>query len=238
MIGKLWREVTFMVAFGATPRIILRYLLDLPHRRRAARKLPEAEQEADGLSLSRNWIGTHGTHWKRVLDRVGLHEEGDWRILEIGSFEGRSAVHFLRTFPRAHLTCVDPWQPYAGIPDYTAQHEARFDANTAPYADRLRKFKGASQRFFVEEAREEIYDIVYVDGDHSVNGAMVDMIGATSRLKDGGVLLLDDYFLLEKKEGTRPTAAAVNAFIRMHGPEIKILFVGYTVILQKMALRS
>ena len=29
------------------------------------------------------------------------------RVLEIGSFEGRSALFFLNFFPRAHLTCID-----------------------------------------------------------------------------------------------------------------------------------
>ena len=79
------------------------------------------------------------------------------RVLEIGSWEGRSALFFLNYLPRCRLTCIDPFDRRSGAQaaaDPTISRllrpgsERRFDANIADFADRIEKIKAPSPTRF------------------------------------------------------------------------------------------
>lgn len=42
------------------------------------------------------------------------------------------------------------------------------------------------------ENTKETYDLVFIDGDHSYKGTMIDLLGANKVLKKGGLLIIDD----------------------------------------------
>src|SRR5919108_3146648 len=72
-------------------------------------------------SFSEDWVGDSWLGWSRVLGR--LKGRSDVQALEIGSFEGRSALWFLEnvlTGERSSITCVDIW---------AGPYEKTFDAN-------------------------------------------------------------------------------------------------------------
>ena len=89
-------------------------------------------------------------------------------ILEIGSYEGRSAIYFLQIFPNAKITCVDTW---SGSDEHLNENfdiiESYFDMNTINYQNekRLIKIKDNSDNFFLENTHK--FDLIFVDGDHS-----------------------------------------------------------------------
>ena len=60
-------------------------------------------------------------------------------ILEIGSYEGRSAIYFLQIFPNAKITCVDTW---SGSDEHLNENfdiiESYFDMNTINYQNEKR----------------------------------------------------------------------------------------------------
>src|SRR5262245_36458650 len=76
------------------------------------------------------------------------------RVLEIGSWEGRSALFFLNFLPRARLTCVDTFaggqehqEAAAASPEEAHALEAleqRFDGNVRAFAARVEKIKANS----------------------------------------------------------------------------------------------
>ena len=57
-------------------------------------------------------------------------------VLEIGAWEGRSSIFFLKYFPKSTLTCLDIFM--------IDNSEGRFDNNLAPYLQRFRKVKSRS----------------------------------------------------------------------------------------------
>ena len=73
-------------------------------------------------------------------------------ILEIGSYEGRSAIFFLQTFRNSKITCVDTW---SGSDEHLKQNfnisETNFDTNTRLYQNdnRLKKIKIPQMIFFL-----------------------------------------------------------------------------------------
>ena len=62
--------------------------------------------------FSNDWFGPHESYWNEHLVGWGK-AHGPANILEIGTYEGRSACWFLThvmEHPESRLTCVDSWQ--------------------------------------------------------------------------------------------------------------------------------
>jgi hypothetical protein len=57
-----------------------------------------------GKSFSADWTTWHFATWGELLRPL---REAPVRMLEIGSWEGRSALFFLNYFSRSHVVCVD-----------------------------------------------------------------------------------------------------------------------------------
>ena len=85
------------------------------------------------------------------------------KILEIGSFEGQSALFFLKYFINARITCVDIWQNqnqnYKDI-DFN-DVEKNFDKNLEKYQERITKFRGSSNDFFEKNTVKD-FDLIFV----------------------------------------------------------------------------
>jgi hypothetical protein len=146
-------------------------------------------------------------------------------ILEIGSFEGQSAVFWLRFFPDAHLTCIDHFQGTRGEHDgdewgaKLARLEARFDCNVVEFGGRVRKLAMPSMdglRILLQEAAK--FDLIYIDGDHSLTGAESDTRMAWQCLRPGGLMIWDDY---GSHQDVNCVKQFVDAFIDSHWYECR-----------------
>lgn len=137
-------------------------------------------------------------HTKELKAKPGV------QILEIGSFEGLSAIWFLTevlTGVEASLTCIDPWEPYVELVDHeqdVMKHhaEAHFDYNTRLACSKsgasLKKYKGRSDQI-LPRLLPESYDLIYVDGSHLAKDVLTDLVFAWRLLKMGGLMICDDY---------------------------------------------
>lgn len=122
------------------------------------------------------------------------------RILEIGSFEGRSSVWFLENIDNCHITCVDTWTGGADHdPDNAEIHFGRvkenFEHNVSFFGDRVEAIQTTSFEaltWLIAEGRQ--YDFVYVDGSHTAIDVNLDMILAFKLMKSGSVVYADDYY--------------------------------------------
>lgn len=161
------------------------------------------------------------------------------KILEIGSWEGRSACWFLQNFPGAHLTCVDTWEgSVEHSPESIVGIYDRFCHNVkvARVDDRVTAIKAPSEKALYGLTPES-YDLIYVDGDHRAFAALRDIIMTWGLLRPGGVMLIDDY-------GAEPHDSsdyldlprlAVDVFVQLHEKQLQCLHQGYQVHLQKHA---
>ncbi len=180
------------------------------------------------------WCGTLSTIFNRA-DPV--------RILEVGSWEGRSALFFLTYFTQGHLTAVDSWDFSGDHESGDHQHnttlasqnsEARFDRNLAPYVARLTKRKGASLHVLPQLLDEEQkFDVIYVDGSHFADDVLTDGINAWRLLKQGGIMIFDDLLWACYPRARANPAWAISLFLKYHKGEYKILNAFYQIILQK-----
>lgn len=175
------------------------------------------------------YFGDKGILWSTVLaDYKGKPE---LRYLEVGLFEGQSAfwvIDNILTHPTSHLTGIDPF----------------FDTDSDGYAlPAGEKYKdvfysnlsasGAKERATIIEGFSQVelrklplnsFDIIYIDGSHAKADVLEDAILSWRLLKEGGVLIFDDYYY---------TKAAIDIFYSCFGEHFDVLHVADQVLLKK-----
>jgi predicted O-methyltransferase YrrM len=167
---------------------------------------------------SQKWISAPGL-CDLVINLVG--KEKTIVGLEIGVASGWTMNHFLENLPNLNLTGIDPYVGYMdGHIEITqemldAQYLAAQD-NISDFAPRGKILKGYSQDF-VNLFENESLDYIFIDGDHSYEGALSDCELFFPKIKNGGIFAGHDWSL----NGVRQ---AVIEFKDRHGsPEIKFV---------------
>jgi cephalosporin hydroxylase len=132
----------------------------------------------------------------------------DLKILEIGSYQGASTrwmLENLLTHPESEIHCIDIWEetPQHEGADFR-QVEDAFDQNISSWKSKVHKYKGDSwsQLVHLNSIKPE-FDLIYIDGDHSAQGVLQDLVLAWPLLLNGGIVVCDDYVWKENLEAWR-----------------------------------
>ncbi|MGE3146145.1 MAG: class I SAM-dependent methyltransferase [Pseudorhodoplanes sp.] len=198
----------------------------------------EAARWYEGKSFTSDWTSWHFPRWAQLFAE---HRERPVRVLEIGSWEGRSALFFMNYLPRARLTCVDPWTgnfEHAADPHFAAlvpESERRFDGNVARFADRIEKIKGASSVVLPRlgvEARS--FEIIYVDGSHIAADVFADGALAWPLLARGGLMVFDDYEWYGFEDAAQNPKLGIDAFLAAYDGAYKIVERGYQIVISRI----
>lgn len=178
------------------------------------------EYEFSGDSFSGNIEA-----WQRIFSQFHPCK----RILEIGSYEGRSAVWLIRNVlgPRGggELCCIDPWAQEGEEDDSLwVQVEQRFDHNVS-VASRdcpgivVTKRKGMSiieLSALIASGHRESFDCVYIDGSHQAAEVLSDLLLAFELLRNGGLLICDDYLWRVDSNPLHSPKIAIDAFSNIY----------------------
>ncbi len=199
-----------------------------PHRH----KKEEFRHFAQGGDFRNDWFSSKIRYWSYLFDHYNLHGMDEVNILEIGSWEGMSALFFLTELPNARLTCVDTWEGSEEHKDgkkphlqKTGKEEKRFDKNIAAHKDRVTKLKCSSLAFFAEDTPKPSFDLIHVDGSHKADDVMSDALNSFARLKPGGFMIFDDYLWRHFSRSLDNPAAAINCFLKLKKDQLQILIV-------------
>jgi predicted O-methyltransferase YrrM len=178
--------------------------------------------------FTQDWVGKRTDIWSEVFQP---HVGAPVRMLEVGSFEGRSTVWFLEnvlTHPEARIVCVDT---FAGGVEHggldLSELEQRFDRNMASHAQKVIKAKGLS-RVVLRELPLESFDIAYVDGSHEAADVLADAVLVWDLVKAGGLVVFDDYGW--EPDGPR---VALDAFLQCMEGTYESLHKGYLLVLTR-----
>ena len=157
-------------------------------------------------------------------------------FLEIGAFEGRATCWLLENglSDKGSIVCVDPFSgslEHGGI-DMQAV-EARFWSNTAQSRKNTQVvslMKKTSYEALAEMVGYKYaFDFIYVDGVHSAEGALTDACMAWGLLKQGGVMLFDDYLYPHE-----PTKVGVDSFLLAFEGHYDIIVSNYQLAVKKL----
>ena len=156
----------------------------------------------DVLALAAEIEGWMTDEQGRRLYDAAAHCPVGGRIVEIGSFQGRSTVVLASAAPGGvEVVAIDPHagsdrgpQEIAGYVEEGSRDRAAFEANLARagVAGRVRHVAS-----FSDVAHGEVddpIDVLYIDGAHRYGPARADIRDWGRRVSDGGTMLIHDSF--------------------------------------------
>jgi len=155
----------------------------------------------------------------------------NFRYLEIGSYEGNSALFIANSFKFSKIYCVDNW---VGTQEYTNHNfqniENNFDYNVKNY-NNINKIKDRSDNFFFKN--NFFFDIIYIDGYHLGSQVYKDCINSWKFLKKDGLLICDDYIWNGYEDIKENPCFAINKFLTEIKDNYKLLKVSNSQIFIK-----
>jgi hypothetical protein len=206
-------------------------------------KVVEFKNKLNDKQFSTDWFSPNIPQWILAFEKIHIDFSKPIKALEIGSFEGMSALFILETFPNCHLTCADTWQGAAEhhdqsspvyMEDFSINVMNAFDANLSNYHSRITKFCGTSFQFLSTLAEDSRYDLMYIDGSHDSEDVIQDAFLGFKHLNKGGIMIFDDYFWGDfYKKPLQNPAGAINSFLKIKQGEYRLVAVYGQLIIQK-----
>jgi hypothetical protein len=144
---------------------------------------------------------------------------------EIGVWRGGFSERIMRTGRVRELDLIDPW---TFRPEFPARlyggSSGRDQANMDAIAEAVRRkfvsrpnvriHRGQSLEL-VENFPDHYFDWVYIDGDHSYQSALDDLIAWHGKVKSGQLICLDDYHWRDEL-GRKSVKAAIERFLALY----------------------
>ena len=155
------------------------------------------------LDFTRNYyragLQRFGEHWyyadiSTVLLGLARAMQPE-NYLEIGVRRGRSMAMVASQAPQCRMYGFDLWmENYAGM-ENPGEALVRSELRRVGHQAEAQFISGNSHETvpaFFRQHNDLYFDLITVDGDHSLEGAKADLLTVMPRLKVGGVLVFDD----------------------------------------------
>jgi predicted O-methyltransferase YrrM len=171
-----------------------------------------------GKEFTSDWVHWKLGFWQSVAKQI---TRGAPSILEIGSWEGRSAIAWLNLLPKSTITCIDYWG---------GDENRRFNRNTSAWKHRIIRMQSESGRALEKLlVRKKQFDLIYVDGSHTLAGTLQDTVLAWPMLKQGGIIIWDDYQWEPHLPSDERPRDAIDWFVAKHAKELDVFHRGYQI---------
>lgn len=206
------KKILFLIRCKAPLKVYLIYFLTKLKNFFVKRKIIHLKREHQNFiknkRITNDYFSPHSFNFFEILKK----KKPFFEYLEIGSFEGNSAIFVAKNFPTSKITCIDPWiktSEYAQELNFI-DVEKNYDENVKEFKN-IKKYRMTSDSFF--ETNYGMFDIIYVDGYHYGPQVLKDLRFSWKFLYPDGYLICDDYIwnLSEKPEIT--PCFAINKFL-------------------------
>lgn len=189
------------------------------------------------MSYTEDWFTGHTD---KLLKFANSYCDKKSKLLEIGSFEGRSANWFVENFcchPESQITCIDP---FTGSREHNQAQKLnlydRFIENTKKNSGKIRILRESSE-FALPKLLEagEKFNFIYIDGNHTFDAVMCDAIYAHKLIEQDGIIVFDDYeWCVDSMPASQIPHHAVKAFLAIHAGEYEVLESKYQVTIRRI----
>lgn len=193
--------------------------------------------------FTKDWFSGKKNEWIKHLSHL---VDKPTNALEIGSFEGRSAIWALDnilTHPESTITCIDPYNNHEensitnNIPNPLNDDELniafeRFMKNIQPYNNKVVFYLDTLSNVNLGKK----YDFIYIDGSHIASLVLTDAVISWKFLKIDGILIFDDYQWINpfSHDPKMSPKMAIDAFMQIFDGRFELLSKGKQVILKKI----
>ena len=182
-----------------------------------------------------DWFSGYVPIWNALLPSIK-----PCKVLEIGSFEGRSACYLIESVAAERdleIHCIDTWEGGTEHSELDMPAvEERFRKNTAlaigsvPHDVNLVVHRTTSLRALTQlivSGHTSSFDLIYVDGSHQAPDVLVDAVLAFNLLRIDGFLVFDDYLLTMEPLGEQNPfnmpKPAIDSFVNIYQRKLLVL---------------
>ena len=189
---------------------------------------------------TQDWFSSNIDRWTTLFRLVDTPNP---RALEIGSWEGRSAVFLLNNLCKdgGEIVCIDHFDLFES--EAGRERFAKTKHNLALTGKKSRILPQFSVPALMTVLTEEIdnkspgFDWIYVDGSHEADDTMLDAELVWRLARKNSIVIFDDYHWdKEPEDSIHHPKRGVDAFLLLHKGEYKRLSkpTEYQVIIQKL----
>jgi SAM-dependent methyltransferase len=184
---------------------------------------------------STDWFSEHIANWSTWLSPY--KDKPDLQFLEIGSYEGRSSRWLLEnilTHPTSRLYCIDLFDTFY---EWLSPIRERFNQNIQPYQAKVSVYVRASQEALRADTTlfcPNFFDFIYIDGSHESCDVLEDAVLSFRILKEGGILIFDDYELEMYEDPKRNPKPAIDAWLNCFEGQYELLHKDWQVCVRKL----
>jgi predicted O-methyltransferase YrrM len=185
-------------------------------------KFKNAEKARTAYEFSTDWFTPNAARWKKLFGHLA---DRPLRYLEIGVFEGRSLVFMLDNVLK------HPASQAVGVDIKVADRYLRNLARSGRCA-KVANYEGPSQSV-LKYLPARSFDIIYIDGGHTMQAVLGDALLAFDALKNDGFMIFDDYLWVpDLPDDLRPNGA-INAFVTAFQHRLEVVYQGYQLVVRK-----
>jgi hypothetical protein len=201
----------------------------------------QSPQALNDLLIRRFAISSHRLRGPMPIEVPTFHrndlatlfaELGFNRGAEIGVAEANYSEVLVKANPQLELLCVDPWHAYSGNKQQKSKEKHEYAYNEA-----TRKLAGSKARLIMKTSAEAVVDVpdgsldfIYIDGNHSFNYVMLDLICWSAKVRSGGLITGDDFYYLDPNRWGAGPVEAVMAYTSAHKINPWFTFMGHKSI--------
>ena len=149
---------------------------------------------------------------KKLVEReIASRDSGKFRLLEVGSWAGNSALIWAEAIVdsgcKGEIICVDPWAPYvkpeknmANVAPVIMENALKknkifglflHNISAAGISGMIIPIRGTSDEV-LPLLKDDKFDVAFIDGVHYFSNVIRDLRNAGKLIKEGGVLCGDD----------------------------------------------
>lgn len=189
--------------------------------------------------FSKDWFSNNIPRWQQYLKKlIKKGKDTPLLALEIGSFEGRSAVWTLENIlvhPDSKIICIENFKDVPSRKRHSTKQ--RFHHNTTA-------FFGDKVMLIEEEPRNALkspdilskkFDFIYIDASRHSKHVLEDAILSLPLLKIGGYIVFDDYTSSKEHDYSCPKKG-IDTFLDIFHDELKVENTSWQVIARKKPL--
>jgi len=158
------------------------------------------------------------------------------KFLQIGAYTGDASVWLLDnilTDPSSTLIDIDTWKGS----DEDEHKKISFDKVHAYYTERTKKYGNLlsikSKSEYVLPNLNQVYDFIYIDGDHTARAVAMDAEESWKILKPSGILAFDDYLWGQDLPEYLTPKPAIDNFLDKYSGTYDILSKDYQFWIMK-----
>jgi hypothetical protein len=187
-----------------------------------------------------NWFSKDAQgYFEKYLE--AYKNQPNLHFVQLGAYRGHASKWLMEnilTHPTSNLTDIDCWidvnNPYTAKEHDTAELTYRtYLARTEPYKDCITVIKDFTMSA-VDKLKNNSYDFVYVDADHTASAVLLDGAEYWKKLKPNGIMAFDDYtWFVETLHPLFTPKLGIDEFLKGHQDELQLLTLGHQVWIRK-----